>query len=118
MVRNEETVLKRKLNNEVLSNRYRQRVAKFVIEMAKEPAGKFDEYNVNWKRKNAYNVIPELDKKIRNIDHRSSHELVNKAVINRNSRNKIVKSLQQQATPEEDADNRSPLKVRDPYNPS
>lgn len=68
LIMNEDSLLRRKLNNEVLSNRYRKRVSKFVINMASSPVNKFDEYNNNWKLKNSNHVIPDLDKRIKNID--------------------------------------------------
>jgi hypothetical protein len=53
MITSEEQMLQKRLNKEVLSQRYRQRVSKFVAVMAQEPMQNPDEYNKTWNHKNA-----------------------------------------------------------------
>ena len=52
----DEQILKKSLKNELLSTRYRQRVAKFVTSMAKNPIHTTDKYNETWERKNNNNM--------------------------------------------------------------
>lgn len=47
----ENAILKKKLKTEIMSTKYRSRVANFVTEMAAKPLVKLDDYNENWHRK-------------------------------------------------------------------
>jgi hypothetical protein len=46
--RDENCILKAKVRTEILSTKYRSRVAEFVQEMAKQPLIKLDDYNEKW----------------------------------------------------------------------
>lgn len=57
----QEKDLKKRLNTEVLAERYRKRVASFVVEMAMKPLPTSDQYQVEWNKKNASNVVAGFD---------------------------------------------------------
>jgi len=50
-IKDEARILKAKVRTEILSTKYRSRVAEFVQEMAKQPLIKLDDYNEKWHRK-------------------------------------------------------------------